>query len=368
MRKIFNIFLCINLFALTGYGQQLPEDIQQRLDSLKQKSKIALDNYRTHPNSGRLCTGELRYNLTNPRYLFYKSHEYNLNLGMIYDDEMRDRIVQLMRNEYREDELDTLVNRLVDRYPIQYENYAMEACKFDTLPFFKAALDSFYLELKNKAIKNIGYPHMHTYEVFKLLKLDTTEIFRQTYNKIIKREKESVRERFLTDTRYRHSDLAKLCGYIGDKRFIPVLIEALAKPDNFNQKVVLEALARMRVEPYYSDYVKLRMPRTLERIKQGRPGFSIEDFIYVIGTQEAFLELSKYLLSNVAYTWDTSDELGATPHPISNSAFYLIQDHIENEDLQGIMKNKDPEDPVALKQTYDWMQKNYGKYKIRRIW
>jgi hypothetical protein len=197
MRKIIYVYLWIAVFVLPCYGQQLPEDIQQRLDSLKNRAKMALDNFRIHPGTGELYSGELRYKFSIPIYLFYKSHEYNLNLGMIYDDEMRDRIVQLMRNEYREDELDTLVSRLIDRYPIQYENYAMEACKFDTLPFFKTALDSFYLELKNKSTKNIGYPHMYIYDVFKLLKLDTTEIFKQTYNRIRERERERERERDL---------------------------------------------------------------------------------------------------------------------------------------------------------------------------
>ncbi|MDR1203353.1 MAG: hypothetical protein LBL58_17225 [Tannerellaceae bacterium] len=370
MRKITCIYVWI-AFIIPCSGQPLPEDIQQRLDKLRNNAKIALDNFRTHPRTGELYSGQLRYEFTDPEYLWEKSHKYNLNLGMIYDDEMRNRLVQLMQNGYREDELDTLVNRLIDGYPVQYENYAMEACKFDTLPFFKAALDSFYLDLKNKSTKNIGYPHMHTYEVFKLLKLDTTEIFKRTYSKIRERERERERERFITKTYYNHSHLAELCGYIGDKRFIPPLIEALDKPDNFNREVVIEALARMRAEPYYSEYVKFRMPRTLEQIKQDYPGFEIDELVYVIGTQEAFLELSKYLLSDVPYAVDMADyQEGSysTRSPISDDAFFLIRNHMENEDLQELMKNKDSEDPIVLKQTYDWMQKNYGKYKIKRIW
>jgi hypothetical protein len=135
--------------------------------------------------------------------------------------------------------------------------------------------------------------------------------------------------------------------------------------------VVIEALARMRAEPYYSEYVRFRMPRTLEQIKQDYPGFEIDELVYVIGTQEAFLELSKYLLSDVPYAVDIADyQEGSysTRSPISDDAFFLIRNHMENEYLQELMKNKDSEDPIVLKQTYDWMQKNYGKYKIRRIW
>jgi hypothetical protein len=372
MKKVIYVFLWIAVFVLPCYGQPLPGDIQQRLDSLKNRAKMALDNFRTHPGTGELYSGELRYRFS-PSYLFHKSHEYNLNLGMIYDEGMRDRIVQLMRNEYREDELDTLVNRMLESLIKPNEREAMEICKFDTLTMFKKALDSLFLNLESRNVVDMmkKVNHIYEYELFKHLKLDTIKIFRQTYSKIREREKERERKYYLTYTYYDRTELARLCGYIGDKRFISPLIEALDKPDNFNQEVVIEALARMRVEPYYNGYVKSRMPRTLEQVNKERPGFDIEDFVYVIGTQEAFLELSKYLLSDVPYRIEIADNQESsysTSFPISNDAFYLIQDHIENEDLQDMIKGKSPYTPGVFKQTYDWMQKNYGKYKIRRIW
>ena len=150
------------------------------------------------------------------------------------------------------------------------------------------------------------------------------------------------------------------------------LIETLDKPDNFNRKVVIEALARMRVDPYYSEYVKFRMPRTVDRIKQERPGFKIEELVDVIGTQEAFLELSKYLLSNVPYKIaiaDSQDENYSISYPISNDAFILIRDNLENKDVQDMIRDKYADDnPELIMPLYDWMQKNYGKYKIKRIW
>jgi hypothetical protein len=109
----------------------------------------------------------------------------------------------------------------------------------------------------------------------------------------------------------------------------------------------------------------------MEQIKQEYPGFSIDELVYVIGTQEAFLELSKYLLSDVPYAVEIHDYPDYSEHvyfPVSDDVFYLIRNHIENEDLQELMRNKNSEDPIVLKQTYDWMQKNYGKYKIKRIW
>jgi hypothetical protein len=96
----------------------------------------------------------------------------------------------------------------------------------------------------------------------------------------------------------------------------------------------------------------------------------------VLGTQKAYLELSKYLLSNkpygiIAIDYSEYSESYPTSYttPVSNDAFYLIQDNIENKDLQEMIGNKHvADDPKLSISIYNWMQKNYGKYKIRRIW
>ena len=201
------------------------------------------------------------------------------------------------------------------------------------------------------------------------------------------------------------TNFAEICGYIGDKRFIKPLIELLNNFDksledlkksfeeeysdeeddwdvekdsdvinlNYQRGKVLEALARMRIEPYYSDYIKKRT-LTKEQImdEKERLNFNIYDFVYVLGTQKAFLELSKYLLSNKPYQTISSDD-GNYSLPVSESAFYLIRDNIENKDLQKMIKEVDIYDDdydlaTLEKPIYDWMQKNYGKYKIKRIW
>ena len=164
--------------------------------------------------------------------------------------------------------------------------------------------------------------------------------------------------------------MAELCGYIGDKRFVKPLIEALDKPDNFERKTVIAALVRMRIEPYYSDYVKSRT-RTLEQVKAEHPGFEIDELVDVLRTQESFLELSKYLLSDVAYKWAPREipPYGSIPYPMYQGAFGLIRDNIKNEDIQQLIGGIRIQDAsTVVVPLYDWMQKNYGKYKIKRIW
>lgn len=377
MRKNILIII-VSILFIPCYGQQLPDDIQHRLDSLKNNVDIALNNYIINPRKGSLYHGELRYEFTYPSYLWDKSNQYNLNIGMLYDDNARERILQLMQNEYREFEIDTLVERNIAWNDDLYGERILEICKFDTTQIFQQTLDSFYIELKKKpkkAVGVIGSKSMYHYEVLKLLKLDTTEIYIKLYNEIVEKERVELREEYLKEKLERNSlrYLAYLCGYIGDKRFIKPLIEALDNPEDFVKETVIEALARMRVEPYYSDYVKQRT-RTLEQIKKRKPDFPIKDLVYVIGTQESFLELSKYLLSDCPYTITIIDDRtagtsNAAYTPISYEAFYLIKDNIKNEDLQKIInKNHISDVPEMATQLYNWMQKNYGNYKIRRIW
>ena len=375
MKRInFVIIFSIIIFNFV-HAEKLPDFVQQRLDSVKKEAKRSLSYYRfwdTRYDGYMMLPCYLRYGVfSDDETLLIDSIDLKLNIGMIYDNEMRVRLVQLLRNEYQEDELDTLVNIQINSNISLFENDAMKICKLDTMQIFKATLDSFYMDLKNKKQAQFSIS-MYKYDVFKLLQLDTVTIFKQTYNNVIKSKKEKNREEWLSKTYYNYTYLAELCGYIGDKRFVCPLTEALGKPDNFQREKVLEALARMRVEPYYSDYVKKRT-LTIEQIKdeKKRLDFSINDFVYVLGTQKAYLELSQYLLSNKPYQTtviDYDDHSEYHDSPVSQDAFYLIRNNIENEDIQKIIGPYREDIDVLFKPLYDWMQKNYGKYKIRRIW
>jgi hypothetical protein len=379
--------ICIIIYCFFALNfieaKKLPGFVQQRLDSIKKEVKKSLINYRIwNPNINGYKT--LPYYLRDDFFSDDESQlidslKLNLSAGMVYDDEMRDRLVQLIRNEYQEWELDSLVNFYIKESIISNKKEAMKICKFDTLQIFKATLDSFYADLKNKnpedsILRKYEYVEKYKYEydIFKVLQLDTTTIFKQAYNKIVEREREREREYFLKASYY-NIYLVELCGYIGDKRFIEPLTEMLNRAEKDYQKgKIIEALARMREEPYYTDYIKHRT-LTTEQIKDEKwLNFKLDDFVFVLRTQEAFLELSKYLLSNKPNSIiiaDSEDHTESTIYPASYDAFYLIRDNIENNDLQEMMKGENSvSNPKVLKQVHDWMQKNYGKYKIRRIW
>lgn len=393
MRRLI-VVMILNMFAMNStHAQKLPDFVQPRLDSLRKVVKQDLADYRTYDrNTNKSLTLPDRLN----DFFTYwyerplldsliNNHGVNLSVGMIYDDEMRDRIVQLICNEFRPDELDTLVNIQIRRiYIPNYERKAMDMCKFDTMQIFKSTVDIFYTELKNKNPEDsliIKYDYIEKNElrhnVFKFLQLDTTVVFKQTFNEIIKEEKNRIREDVLTNTYSYYNGigwLSELCSYINDKRFVRPLVKLLSNDslEDHQRERVLTALVRMRVEPYYSDYVKKRTMTTKQIMDENWLGFSIDDFVYVLGTQEAFLELSKYLLSNKPYTIisDDSDvESYKSIYPVSDSAFVLIKYNILNKELQRIIEPYNDNNAEAYyKPVYDWMQENYGKYKIRIIW
>jgi hypothetical protein len=351
------------LLPLSGntQSQDLPEFVQNKLDMEKEETREYLINYR------------ISKNLLWPSYalgvLFSERESYildslglKLHVSMVYDDDMRERMVELLENKYRQYELDTLINRyMFELMDTRYKVRAVDMCKFDTIPFFKIMLDSI-----NKANSN---DRNNKYKLFDLLHLDTTLAYQTAYSETVKKDKERIETDYLTDTLRIETYIAELCGYVGDKRFVAPLEKILEREKD--NKRVLEALVKMKVEPYYANYLTERT-RSIEDIKKEKPRFSLDDFVYVLGNQEAYLELSKYLLSEVEGTVDVIDMPDTTMYsesPIYLEAISLIG-RIKNPALQKIINtpNFDKKKESDRLKVYKWMQKNYGKYQIYRIW
>jgi len=375
MKRLILFLICGIIAFYNIQAEQIPEFVQHRLDSVKKEAKRSLKEYRVwefQTNGYTTLPLKLSSQFSDKEYLLIDNLGLNLYVGMVYDDEMRNRIVQLIRNEFQKWELDSLVNRQIGHNLSSLENNAMEMCKYDTMQIFRKTLDSLYLDVKSKE----GTPYtknMFKDRVFRLLELDTTSIFKQVYNELVERERERERKKYYSNGGYYfdYTYLAELCGYIGDKRFVQPLIELLDKSEDYQKEKVLTALVRLRAEPYYTNYVKQRMPRTIEQIQNESPKFRIDDLVYVIGTQESFRELSKYLLSEYPEAWDMidlPDGVKRIPSPMWSKALAFIHDYILNKNLQEIVNVPQWSKKELTIIVYDWMQKNYGKYIIRRDW
>jgi len=367
-KKVFFALIYFCLFSIACRGQQdYPEDVQIALKTLKCIAKNNLENYR-HGYDEPFFT-QLMYKFRYPDSLYKKAETCNLNIGMLYDEDMRNRMVQLMNNEFSEIEMDSLVRYRFKTLYWHFEKQAFQKTKIDTFPVFRASIKKLYedLEKDDKIDKHKQLGLIYEFELFKQLQLDTIKEFKEVYLDIVQTEENNFVESMLSNNGFDYSRIAELSGYINDKRFIQPLIAALNKPKNFKQEVVFEALARMKVEPYYTQYIE-RRTRSLSQIKKERPDFRIEELAEVIRTQESFRELSKYLLSDVPYSVDISEQ-GYTYYPIYIDAYILIRDNIENKYIQELLSPHGAyEDKEVLQKAHDWMQANYGEYEMKYIW
>ena len=375
MKRMF--FLTVMCFAMLSIAnsQSIPLEIQQRLQDIQDEARTRLDEFRIS-NRGALPRNGLRWSFSSTERILSDSLGLELNMGMVFDDPMRDRMVQLMRGEFREDELDTLLERDMKRSIRHFERRALREPQIDTLSIFVKARNNLYdsLEAQNSLDIVKRWNRVYDLEVFRSLQLDTLSIFKQTFNEIVERERERERERLLTNARRRiNTTLVGLAGRIDDERFTQPLIELLDIPNpgafpaesEALRRHVIVALVRMRVEPFYSDFVRERTLTTEQIMSDERLNFDLFDFVNVLGTQQAFLELSRFLLSSKPYAVEI-DERGSHFFPVSLDALHLIHDNIRNEDLHEIIRDHTP--PYRERLVYEWMQANYGNYEIRRIW
>ncbi len=366
MKKI--LFVITLLFPCMASAQKIPPYLQKELNRIQVEEKIGLKNYYLYPNEGRLSVHGLYYSL--PESMYDIASKYNLTLADIYDKEMRMRVLQLLNMEYEPFEIDTLVNRYVAFSKFSDELEAMGRCKFDTMGIFKKEYNVLIKDpVRMAKIKYIGSIAHRQYEIFKRLNLDTTNCFRIALKQINK-ENETKGRLYFKKNMNDYSSIAMVAGQIKDPMFIKPLIAALEKPKNFNIQDVEEALVRMRVEPYYTQYVKKRTS-SIEKIKTESLDYSMNDLASVLATQESFLELSKFLLSDYPSTYEIIDRGYGSESIVfsrASDAYSLLLQMITNEDLQKRFREIDRDEKKNQLEMYKWMQKNYGKYKIRRFW
>jgi len=292
---------------------------------------------------------------------------------MIYDDNMRKRIVQLLRNEYREDELDTLVVRRLSRRVEEIRRQTFVIYGYDTLQVFKDNLLTHFEREKTQNTEEYKrrrkHPDAFKWDVLTLLGFDTTAIYKKIFDSLFQELRNEQIISIQNQWEFCIECIIKASGYIKDQRFVSPLEDIYKNSaDNRIKRAAEEALVRMQINPYYENYVHKRT-RTIESVQTQRPDFDLSDLVFIWRSQNSFKELSKYLLSDYPYVYYSSGGEEDEVTSVSFEAFLYIQNNIMNADLQEILKTKSAMDNSEAKKTlYDWMQENYGNYEIRRIW
>ena len=358
MKRI--ILLCVFTFTVcAGFSQEIPADIQQRLDELQAQFRLSLDSIRTNPDLVNWSIDALlsRWFPLEQRNRI-DSLGLELHLGMVYDEPMRERLIQLLNNEFREGELEILVDRAMARITT-FDQRAMWAMGVFETREFRQVQDSLNRH-RDREVRERLYSNP---EVFRYLRYDTLAIFRQTMDSVKKQAREDLRIHFLNEREIaRTAMITSAAGRIGDERFVEPLRNALRYWGEF--RAIRDALVRMKVEPYYSEFME-EYTFSMGEIQEMEFVVDLHRYVDIVRTQASFREVSKFLHSN-AYV-----EISSRTGPFGNGweeALGVIRRNIENEDLHRMINDPAFDRERDILKVYDWMQENYGNYIIRRVW
>ena len=355
MKRI--ILSCVFIFTVcVGFSQEIPTDIQQTLNELQAQIRLSLDSIRTNPDLvDWSIDGLLSTRFSPEQRNRIDSLGLKLQLGMVYDEPMRERLIQLLNNEFREGELEILVDRAMARITT-FDQRAMHAMGIVDTREFRQVQDS----LNRHRDREVRERLYQDFEVFRYLQYDTLAVFRQAVDSVRKQERENLRIHF-SNQRVRTPMLAAAAGRIGDERFIEPLRNLFS---DLGFPVIRNALVRMKVEPYYSEFME-ENTFSMEEIKEMDFVTHLDNYVYVLRSQASFRQLSKFLHSD-AYV-DESSRTGFFGNAFED-ALALIRRNIENEDLQQMINDPSFDRERDILRVYEWMQENYGNYIIRRVW
>jgi len=378
-------------------NEELPQEIQTRLLSIRENITKQLDSCRFKNES--LSIGALSWFFSDGEGIKNKERELalsklNLEWNMVFDDYMIDRTIQLLNNEYRKEEFDSLVNTqwAIINKNRQWERETMFELKIDESKIFRYTMDSL-----NRHRDKDKHPDWYDKEeVLYYLGIDTTAYFRSAVDSVIRSAKQENIDYYLNRFHFDIEGLVQSCGFIGDSRLKEPMFSLLNKyrkrldflkkemellenkeeteevrdflylyrEERFEKERIINALyislVQMRVEPYYTHFFK----------KWGCPTddycivYFYYDDIVLFHNQEIFLIIANGLLSTDKVNITGDGDYGLQ----YQNSYRDIVEYIENESLWKIINNPKFNLEKDRFKIYDWMQKNYGKYKIKRAW
>ena len=159
----------------------------------------------------------------------------------------------------------------------------------------------------------------------------------------------------------------QLAGWIYFKEAIPILIEGLKYPEQYDSYSVKIALARMQIEPYYSQMVA----NIIAQVKLGN--LDITSTMFYIGTQEAVQKLEELLYIKTKIQYSQTYDYAPYNVELCNIVYVFIKDALIKDEY--MIKNNDrfvrgmskfnQEDLQYIQQ---YFKKNKGKIQFNKYW
>ena len=302
--------------------------------------------------------------------LVYESYGVDLTLNGMFDKDMRKRVLQLLKNEYEEGELEKAIQKELDLWGFNKVTYSQSRINWRKLP------------------KSL-------HKIYK----DTSSIeFKAFADSCWQVKMESMRKEYTENYMFELDRVINICYYLNDKKIKKQLIKMYNDTTftEYYHNKIQAALIRRKIEPYYTKCFKRNMYS--DTTNEDMMTHNIDTLSKFIHSQESFLELSKFLLTNKIVYWAEEEDNGnivsqksfsqETDEIVYNAhndyvffyAFIEIKWKIRNQDLWdfiGYHPNNEKEEYIKSityfafqnrKKIYDWMQANYGKYEIAPQW
>lgn len=301
--------------------------------------------------------------------IVYESYGVDLTPKARFDKDMRKRVLQLLKNEYAEGELEKAIQRELDKWGFNKVTYGQSRINWYKLP------------------KSL-------HKIYK----DTSSVEFKTFADSCWQVKmESMRKKYTENYMFNLKAILTICYYLDDKKIEKQLLKMYndTSLSEYHNKIQAVLICK-HIEPYYTQCFKRNMynDSTDEDLMEN----NIDTLAHFIRSQESFLELSKFLLTNKICYWDEIEDNGnliqrrvqpnesedliynENNHYVFDYAFVKIKWNIRNQDLWDLIgyhpNNKEEEDIDDLsyfaflnrRKIYEWMQKNYGKYEIAPEW
>ena len=378
MNKLSIIFAFYSLLVTSALAQEALQDSIRdfiRIGQLQNEESLhyfRLERRSLHTDPNLFLATE-KGRVTETRRRSSDFEHYNLSVDTLFTQTARTRMKQLILGTHEQFEIDSLVKRRLVSAEVMLRSNALRYV-FSGNENLQSVFDSIVPIWREDGWRTSINEYKDSIRVF--LRIDTMMVFVDRHNFEIEQERQRLIEEY---TNFRPGDfnfpteIVNIAGFLGDTSFIPVLKQTLYYMPN--NRAIIEALVRLRAEPYFSNFLNERIVN-LDcgehfRDRRGLTARLIIDALAEVHTsQSAFREISRYLLldESCKFLFFVGGRPDQGWFSFREYALDAIRGLLENEEIVTIIGCQfgRPQNEEVYQKLYDWMQTNYGNYIIRR--
>lgn len=349
-----------------------PNEIQKKIDSIVCHDKQTLLNFRKIDFIKQYIYNRPMCNYFDKCYyncLFeYNKCGIDFRVASYYDSQMRNRILQLLRNDFMEGELDSLIKKELSQI-----TFIPKSSKcIDTLSqIYKKEKQLFYENKKDSLISE--YKDKYHFDLYVIIKACKFVYDEEIEMELLNLYNSQINWGNVSGVSQNVGDIS---AYANIKEIIKVVLAAHGKTEHLNG---------WKYDPIKDENWKFDKTDTLDDLYTQQMAKNIE-YLALVHTDESYYELSKYLLSpRFIYSEEMEETNDDSNHNynyhIKCFAFLSIVYNVTNVDLYKSLRflwyyeqynkfqnRRDNLTDEFCRKMYDWMQQNYGNYQLWYEW